>query len=563
VQNAFDLAPVGLAVCGGDGRMLLVNDHLCAILGYERAQLIARLWTDHIDFARDAASPDGGPAAAVTRAYTLGPQQTRLHGRNGAQPLAHVTVHQIHRANGAIDHLIVRVSKIDCAEEREIQISGPVHHDTLTGLPTRHLLESRLQQLLVHSADRGQAVGVLSLGLDRFDNVNDSLGRRVGDSVLRHVAQLLRQTVGDLGSVARTGGDQFVVILPGLDAAHVAAQASAIGACLSHSHEIEGHLVRAPASIGIAMFPEDGDNAGVLLASADAALHDAKARHRHACRFFTMHMKHAAMKRVTLEAELRRAIEHNEFELHYQPKLCIQTGRLSGAEALIRWRCPNRGLVSPADFIPIAEESGLIVQLGEWVLDEALRQAAQWQREHALSVAVAVNLSPAQLSIHRPVQWITAALQRHALSPEMLEIEMTESAVMQEVEAAIGSLRELTELGVRLAVDDFGTGYSNLSQLGRLPITTIKIDRSLITGIATQPKDAAIVRAVIEIAHALGTQVVAEGVETAEQLATLRMARCDFLQGYLIAKPLPADAFLTWAKQRLNDGQHVLYGSGS
>lgn len=294
------------------------------------------------------------------------------------------------------------------------------------------------------------------------------------------------------------------------------------------------------------MFPENGDNAGELLASADAALHDAKARNRHACRFFATHMKQAALRRVTLEAELRRAIERAEFELHYQPKISIRTGRLVGAEALVRWRCADGGLIGPADFIPIAEDSGLIAPLGEWVLDEALRQAAEWQHERALSIPVAVNVSPAQLGSQRPMEWIMEALRRHDLPPAMLEIEMTESAVMQEVDSVVGGLRELARQGVRLAVDDFGTGHSNLSRLSQLPITSIKIDRSMITSIATQPKDTAIVRAVIEIAHTLGAQVVAEGVETPEQLAILRRADCDFLQGYLLCKPLPAASFLTW-----------------
>jgi EAL domain-containing protein (putative c-di-GMP-specific phosphodiesterase class I) len=233
---------------------------------------------------------------------------------------------------------------------------------------------------------------------------------------------------------------------------------------------------------------------------------------------------------------------------------------LSGAEALIRWRCPNRGLISPADFIPIAEDSGLIVSLGEWVLDEALRQVAQWQREQALSVAVAVNVSPAQLGLQRPMDWIMAALRRHDLPPAMLEIEMTESAVMQEVDSVASGLRELARQGVRLAVDDFGTGHSNLSRLGQLPITSIKIDRSLITSIATETKDAAIIRAVIEIAHTLGAQVVAEGVETAQQLAILRMSHCDFLQGYLLCRPLPADLFLTWVKQHSTDDARRILG---
>jgi diguanylate cyclase (GGDEF)-like protein len=557
LQSAFDFASVGLAVCGRDRCMLFVNDCLCGLLGYERAELTGQPWTNYVCIA---AGDTVSGVLPESRVCAFGPRETRLQGRDGRQIRAHVTMHPVLDAQGIIDHLIVTVSRIDSGEEcGEIPCRIRRHHDTLTGLPNRFLLEHRLQRILLAAANRAQPVGVLSLGLDHFDNVNDSMGRRVGDSVLRHVAKLLKQTVGGCGSVARAGGDQFIVILPGLDTASVAAQASAIDVCLSRSYEIGGYLVRPSARIGVAMFPEDGDNSGDLLASADAALHDAKARNRRACRFFATHMKQAALRRVTLEAELRRAIEREEFELHYQPKICIRTGRLSGAEALVRWRCSNGSLICPADFIPVAEDSGLIVSLGEWVLDEALRQVAQWQREQALSVAVAVNVSPAQLGLQRPMEWIMAALQRHDLPPEMLEIEMTESAVMQEVDSAVGGLCELARQGVRLAVDDFGTGHSNLSRLGQLPITSIKIDRSLITSIATQPKDAAIVCAVIEIAHTLGAQVVAEGVETAQQLAILRTSHCDFLQGYLLCRPLTADSFLIWAQQHSrNDARRIL-----
>jgi diguanylate cyclase (GGDEF)-like protein/PAS domain S-box-containing protein len=350
LQSAFEFASVGLAVCRHDGRMLFVNDYLCAILGFARAELTDQPWTRYIYIAAGESELGVIPERWL-RAF--GPQETRLQGRDGRKIRAHVTLRPVLDALGDIDHLIVTVSRIDSGEERgEVPCRDPRHHDILTGLPNRSLLEDRLQRILSAAADRAQTVGILSLGLDHFDNVNDSMGRRVGDSVLRCVAKLLKQTVGGCGTVARTGGDKFVVILPGLDNASVAAQASAIDVCLSRSCEIGGHLVRPSARIGIAMFPENGDNAGDLLASADAALHDAKARNRRDCRFFTLNMKQAALKRVTLEAELRRAIEREEFELHYQPKICARTGRLSGTEALIRWRCSNGGLICPADFIP-------------------------------------------------------------------------------------------------------------------------------------------------------------------------------------------------------------------
>jgi EAL domain-containing protein (putative c-di-GMP-specific phosphodiesterase class I) len=251
---------------------------------------------------------------------------------------------------------------------------------------------------------------------------------------------------------------------------------------------------------------------------------------------------------MTLEAELRRAIECGELELHYQPKICIRTAKISGAEALVRWRTRERGLVPPSEFIPIAEESGLIVPLGEWVIDTACRHASvSWgDGNEGPSVAVSVNMSPAQLRVHRPVDMLQAALNRYGLPAALLEVELTESTVVADVHDATASLLEIAERGIRLAIDDFGTGYSNLSQLGRMPISTLKIDRSLVTGIAISPRDAVIVRAIIEMGHALGMKVVAEGVETSSQLAVLRGANCDDVQGYLIAKPMDATSFAAW-----------------
>jgi len=560
IRRAFDLAPVGLAVCEPGGRFLVVNDALCKMLGVKRASLVARPWGRYIAFE----SSDGAGSGELTCSATgRRPQRARLIRRDGRRQCVQAAAERIHRAGGLAELVLITISTIEGREIRDdARRRNPDRRDAITGLPDRETLEHRLRGLLASAAQRGAQVGVLSIGLDRFHSVNDSLGRVVGDSVLQHVARLLNGAVAAGSIVARTGVDHFVVALPWLDCAQVGAQAADICARLSESAVIEDHLVRTPASIGIAMFPQDGENAADLLASADAALHDATARDRHACRFFTMHMKHVALKRVTLEARLRRAIEQQELELHYQPKISMVANQLSGAEALLRWRCPDRGFISPADFIPIAEESGLIVSLGEWVLEESLRQLAQWRDEHALDLTLAVNVSPAQLVGKNSISWITEALERHALPARLLEVEMTESAVIQKLDTVIVGLRDLAQMGVKLAVDDFGTGYSNLSQLGRLPISTIKVDRSLIASITSQPKDAAIVRAVIELAHALRARVVAEGVETCEQAAVLRMARCDFVQGYLFARPMPADEFLRWASARLPKAPSLSGGTG-
>ncbi|MDB6042936.1 MAG: diguanylate cyclase/phosphodiesterase with sensor [Gammaproteobacteria bacterium] len=421
------------------------------------------------------------------------------------------------------------------------------YYAVLAGLPNRQRLEQRLQQAVDEAAAAAEPLAVISVGLDRFNDINDSLGLRVGDGVLVHVATLLAQALGDRDIAARTGTEQYAIILPRTNDAGAAAQAAKILAAVSEPLEVEGRQLRLRASLGVAMFPGDGRNAPLLLGNADAALHDAKSRGSRGCHFFTSQITQSALERLTLEADLRRAIGRRELEVHYQPQICMRTGMLSRAEALVRWRSPTRGALSPADFIPIAEESGLIVELGEWVLDEACRQAVAWRDHDGLAIPLAVNVSPTQLCVERPVDMIQDCLARHRIPPELLEIELTESASLGDMRAA-SALTELARLGVKLAVDDFGTGYSNLNLLGRLPLSTVKIDQSFVSDIENA-KDAAIVHAIIGLAHTLGMRVVAEGVETRRQASVLIMARCDDFQGYLIAKPLEPTAFVAWAKE--------------
>ncbi|MDB6092358.1 MAG: domain S-box/diguanylate cyclase protein [Gammaproteobacteria bacterium] len=418
--------------------------------------------------------------------------------------------------------------------------------------PNCPLLELQLQlQQLIASAAR---TAVLSVSVDRINAINLAIGHRMGEQVLRQVAALLASESGELGTIARTAEDRYVVILPGADATDAAARAAEIVDTLSRPFEFGEYQLRLSASVGIAVSSEDAQDAASLLADADAALHDAKTRGGERYQFYTVQMKQTALKRLTLESELRRAIERSgerggELELHYQPKVCIRTGEISAAEALVRWRSERWGLLCPDAFIPIAEQSGLIMQLGEWAVETACRHASAFRCEgQGASVAVCVNMSPAQLRAPRPVDILRAALRRHRLPPRLLEIELTESAVMADVHSATASLLEIAELGVGLALDDFGTGYSNLSQLGRLPIRTLKIDRSLVTGIAISSRDAVIVRTLIEMGHALGMIVVAEGVETEAQLSVLRENRCDEAQGYLIAKPMEVTAFAAWLR---------------
>ena len=431
--------------------------------------------------------------------------------------------------------------------EGECDAGRLADHDALTGLPNRLLLEQYLDEAIEAAVASDDQVAVLLLGLDRFRDINDSFGDVVGDGALREVATLLLQTISDLGTVGRREGDQFAIILRCTNAAGTARQAEALLRIVSTTLEVGGYELPIRASIGVAMFPEHGQTAAALLANAAVALNHAKATYRSGYRFFKKELREAALARITLQAELRRAIDRQELQLHYQPKLCIHTGRLRGAEALLRWCSPSRGLVSPAEFIPLAEDCRLIVPLSEWVIDEACRQLEVWRSNAGPAIPIAINVSPTLLRANGLIATIAAALRRHSIAANLLEIEITESAAMQDIQQSLDSVRALAQLGLKIAVDDFGIGYSNLSLLGLLPLAAIKIDRSLVSNVAKSPRDAAIVRAIIELAHALGLSVVAEGVDSSAQLALLRMAKCDDVQGYLMSKPLAALEFAEWA----------------
>lgn len=388
------------------------------------------------------------------------------------------------------------------------------------------------------------------MGISRFSDLLDSMGRSSAEELLKYVNHLLSECVGDRGIVLRISEDRFLALLRGLDTAAVTDVASDILKVFSRAHEIEGCQTAISANIGVAMYPDNGSDGSTLITSAKVAFNYARACGCLVSRFYTENMKQAALKRATLEADMLRALELRQFSVHYQPKVSVSSGALRGAEALLRWNCPQRGWVPPAEFIPIAEESGLILPLGEWVLDEVFRQARQWREQNDLSVAMAVNVSPIQLRVGRTVALLREVLRRHDIPSESLELEVTESALMLDNEAAVQELRALTEQGVRIAVDDFGIGYSNLSRLGRLPISALKIDRSLITNIAVRKCDRAIVRAIIAMARDFGASVVAEGVEKEEQLSVLRAMGCSECQGYLIARPMAPDAFIQWALGR-------------
>ena len=422
------------------------------------------------------------------------------------------------------------------------------HHDGLTGLPNRTLLQDRLEQALTQAGRQGQRVAVIFLDLDRFKSINDTLGHGVGDELLKHVAERLSAVVRAVDTVSRIGGDEFVVVMTGITEPQAAAVvAQKIIDALAPVVEIEGHKLRATPSLGIALFPEDGTEALQLMKNADTAMYHAKARGRNTYEFFTEQLNEAATLAFTLEQRLRHAVEAGDFVLHYQPLVDVKTGHIDSLEALLRWHDPGRGLVSPAEFIPLAEETGLILPIGEWVIAEALRQNRRWQDAGMPLVPVSVNLSLRQFRQRDIAERIRVLLAEIGQPARLLELEITESTLLQEREAALDTLRALHDMGVRVAIDDFGTGYSSLSHLKHLPVQKLKIDQSFVRDLGREDSaggagaNEAIVSAIIGLGHALGLVVVAEGVETSAQLAALDRLGCRLYQGYLFSKPLPPD----------------------
>ena len=426
--------------------------------------------------------------------------------------------------------------------ESERRLAFLAQFDALTGLPNRTLLADRFSQMLVQARRRGAQLGALFVDLDEFKLVNDSLGHGAGDELLKEIARRLQATVRSGDTVARIVGDEFAIVLADLarpeDAAVVAQKL--IEALLAPV-DVRGHEVFVTASIGIALFPSDGNDAEALLAAADAAMYRAKQAGRNSFQFYTPEINRRTKARAVLGRELRRALERDEFRLVYQPKFDLKSERPSGAEALLRWQHPSRGVVLPAEFIAILEESGLISQIGEWVLRQACADIRTWQGRGVRALPIAVNLSARQFRQLDLAARIRSIVDAAGVAPELIELEITESQLMQDPDHAIRAMRSLASAGVRIAIDDFGTGYSSLAYLTRFPVSALKIDRSFVAGILQQGGDATIVRTIIEMAHTLGLAVIAEGVEHEGQKHFLRGLGCEQAQGYLFGKPVDAD----------------------
>ncbi|MBI4838696.1 MAG: EAL domain-containing protein [Nitrospirae bacterium] len=438
--------------------------------------------------------------------------------------------------------------------QAEDTIKHMVYYDSLTGLPNRVLFTDRLSQVIFQSQRSNKKLAVMFLDLDRFKNINDTLGHPTGDLLLKAVAdrllKSLRQSdtishdVTDEFTISRHGGDEFTILLPGVNHVRDAARvAQKVLDTLTERFRVGVHELFISASAGISMFPTDGDNAETLIKNADIAMYTAKEHGRNNYQFFTSSMNASVFERLTVENSMRKAIKKDEFFMHYQPRVNIKTGRITGMEALVRWQHPEFGLVPPAQFIPLAEETGLIIPIGEQILWKTCKQNKTWQDSGLPHLRVGVNLSARQFQQQNLVEMIALALNNTGLSPASLEIEITESTIMKDVGRTVRILNKIYDMGIQIAIDDFGTGYSSLSYLKAFPIDMLKIDRSFMMGVTINQSDAAIVNAIIAMAHILKLKVIAEGVETEEQLQFLRSGLCDDVQGYFFSRPLPPDEF--------------------
>ncbi len=526
------------------GRIIQANDKFCEVSGYSREELLGH---DHriINSGMHSSAFFVEMWATIARGE-IWRGEICNRAKNGTLYWVDSAIVPLKDANGQIVRYIsVRVN-ITKRKESEQHIQSLAYYDVLTGLPNRTLLHDRLGQLIAESHRDKQKFALLFIDLDRFKYVNDSMGHAVGDKLLQVVAQRLQECVREVDTVSRISGDEFIVLLRETDAKGAARVAGKILKVLTTPCDVGTLQIATHASIGISIYPDNADSEdeiNTLIKHADVAMYRVKAEGRSNFLFFAPEMNFRAHQLFSMENDMRLALERNEFMLHYQPQANLISGMVCGAEALLRWKHPEKGFVAPAEFVPVAEETGQIIPIGEWVLRTACAQLAEWRRQGMSLFPISINLSISQLRQPQLAQMIIAVLEETGLHPNDLELEITEGVMMNEAEASMAFLAQMHELGVQLAIDDFGTGYSSLSYLKKMPLDRLKVDQSFVRDVATDENDAAIVRSIISLGHQFKLQVIAEGVETLEQLDFLRARGCDEIQGYYYSHPLPAEEF--------------------
>ncbi|MFG0533310.1 EAL domain-containing protein [Pseudomonas sp. yb_2] len=555
--TVFENTAEGVLITDIDQRISAVNRAFSEITGYSEIEALGQT-------PRLLASGQHDSAFYLAMWHQLtaeGHWQGEIYNKrkNGELYPSWLTISAVRNSDREITHFVAVFADISSIKHAQAKLDYQAHHDPLTGLPNRTLFENRLQGVLTCAQVSNRQGAVLFLDLDRFKHINDSLGHPVGDLLLKGIAQRLKEQVRDVDTVARLGGDEFIILLPGL---HKPSDASTIAnkllACFNAPFQAGEHEFFTSASIGISLYPQDGTDVSTLIRNADAAMYRSKAKGRNRVEAYTRDLTAQASERIALEHELRRAVERNEMSLCFQPKLSLKTQSLVGAEALIRWSHPTFGEVPPEHFIHLAEENGTILQLGDWVLEQACRQMQAWKQHYQPFGPLSINLAGAQLRHPHLARRIEQLLKHHQLKAGDLQLEITENFIMSQAEEALAVLYQLKKLGVQLAIDDFGTGYSSLSYLKRLPLDILKIDKSFIRGLPDDPHDAAIARAIIALGRSMQLTIIAEGVENQAQQRFLAAEGCEQIQGYIVSLPLPpeefAAAFLRIALSDLSDG---------
>lgn len=541
-EKVFANANEAILISDANNRILSVNPAFTELTGYTAAEVIGRNPSMFASGQMDADFYREMWASLEANGKWQGEVVDRR--KNGELFAEWLSISAVRDDSARLTHYIALMSDISERKAAEERMTYLAQHDVLTGLPNRMLFQDRLLQAITYAERQQSNVALLFLDLDRFKNVNDTLGHQVGDQLLQEVTRRIRECVRSSDTVSRQGGDEFVIMLPNLgELGDILPVVNKLIESIASPYELAGHVLHITTSVGVSVYPQDGSDIETLIKHADTAMYQAKEAGRNGYRFFTTEMNRAVARRVGLENKLRGALKRGELLLHYQPQVDLVSGQVIAAEALVRWQHPEEGLIAPVEFIPIAEETGMIVPIGEWVLNEACRQNQEWRNMGLRDIVVAVNLSPLQFQERNLTETISAALSRSGMPASALELEITESAMMKNPQQAIDMLNKINGLGIKVSIDDFGTGYSNLANLKHFPLDKLKIDQSFVHDLSTNNDDAAIVSAVISMAKSLKLRVIAEGVETIEQLRFLEKLSCDKIQGYHFSKPLPADEF--------------------
>ena len=550
--TVFEQSAEGILITDASHNILMVNRAFSIITGYSAAEALGKNPRLMSSGRHDESFFRGLWATVHADGYWQGEMWNRRKDNTIYPEL--LSISQVLGVDGTVSHYVGIFSDISEHKASQAHIQQLAHFDSLTGLPNRSLLADRVRQAISRVERSNETLALVFLDLDRFKNVNDALGHRIGDELLIQVAQRLKAVLRDEDTVSRLGGDEFILVLPGAQADGAAHVAEKVLKSIVQPYFIEAYELTITPSLGIAMYPADGDSYEALSMCADAAMYRAKQGGRNTFRFFTREMQERSDRTLQLENALRRVLEFGQLQLHFQPQISLESGEIVGVEALLRWQHPEMGAVGPSDFIPVAEDSGLILPIGEWVLRTAVRQMKAWIDAGLSPQVMAVNLSAVQFRQARLPELVSQILDEFGLPPHCLELELTESVAMDNPLTAIAVMNELHARGIRMSIDDFGTGYSSLSYLKRFKVSKLKIDQSFVRDISSDPDDAAIVEAIIGLSRSLGLQTIAEGVETVEQLDFLRRKGCHEVQGYYYARPMAAAPFEAFVRVHLPAG---------